>query len=76
MIEAAFAPEFCNRKEADGVDGHPPLGGDVGLLDAGEKSCVHPATGKPMFYADYRSKPVIKLCPQCGLPLNQVYPSF
>jgi len=38
-----------------------------------EKSCVHPATGKPVFYADYRSKPVIKLCPQCGQPLNQVY---
>ena len=38
-----------------------------------EDSCVHPATGKPMFYADLRQKPVIKLCPQCGLPLNNVY---
>ena len=38
-----------------------------------EESCVHPATGKPVFYEDYRKKPVIKLCPQCGLPLNNVY---
>ena len=38
-----------------------------------EDSCVHPATGKPVFYADQRQKPVIKLCPQCGLPLNNVY---
>lgn len=38
-----------------------------------EKSCVHPSTGKPMFYADNKGKPVIKLCPQCHLPLNSVY---
>ena len=38
-----------------------------------EKSCVHPTTGKPIFYADNRKKPVIKVCPQCGEPLNQVY---
>ena len=38
-----------------------------------EKSCVHPTTGKPIFYADNRKKPVIKVCPQCGDPLNQVY---
>ena len=38
-----------------------------------EESCVHPSTGKPIFYADNRKKPVIKLCPQCGLPLNNVY---
>jgi DNA topoisomerase-3 len=38
-----------------------------------EESCVHPATGKPVFYEDYRKKPVINLCPQCGLPLNNVY---
>jgi DNA topoisomerase-3 len=38
-----------------------------------EKSCVHPTTGKSLFYADTKGKPVIKLCPQCGLPLNNVY---
>lgn len=38
-----------------------------------EDSCVHPTTGKPVFYADQRQKPVIKLCPQCGQPLNNVY---
>ena len=38
-----------------------------------EKSCVPPTTEKPIFYADRRKKPVIKLCPQCGVPLNQVY---
>lgn len=38
-----------------------------------EKSCVHPTTGKSLFYADTKGKPVVKLCPQCGLPLNNVY---
>ena len=38
-----------------------------------EESCVHPTTEKPIFYADSRKKSVIKLCPQCGVPLNQVY---
>ena len=38
-----------------------------------EKSCVHPTTGKTVFYADSRKKPVVKLCPQCGVPLCQVY---
>ena len=30
---------------------------------------MHPTTGKPMFYADLRQKPVIKLCPM-WLPLE------
>lgn len=38
-----------------------------------EQSCVHPTTGKAMFYEDLRSKPLIKICPQCKLPLNKVY---
>jgi DNA topoisomerase-3 len=38
-----------------------------------EKSCVHPTTGKTVFYADNKKKPVVKLCPQCGVPLCQVY---
>ena len=38
-----------------------------------DKSCVHPTTGKTVFYADSRKKPVVKLCPQCGVPLCQVY---
>ena len=38
-----------------------------------ENSCVHPTTLKPIFYADLRMKPVIKLCPTCGLPLISVY---
>ena len=38
-----------------------------------ESDCVHPSSGKPMFYEDFRSKPVIKICPQCGMPLSEVY---
>ena len=38
-----------------------------------ENSCVHPTTLKPIFYADLRMKPVIKLCPICGLPLISVF---
>jgi len=38
-----------------------------------EKSCVHPQSGKPMFYADYRSKPLIKLCPDCNHPLSKLH---
>lgn len=37
-----------------------------------ESDCVHPSTGKAMFYVDERKKPVIRLCPQCKLPLNKV----
>ena len=38
-----------------------------------EKSCMHPTTGKTVFYGESRKKPIVKLCPQCGLPLCQVY---
>ena len=38
-----------------------------------EKSCVHPTTGKTVYYGESRKKPIVKLCPQCGLPLCQVY---
>ena len=36
------------------------------------KCCVHPSTGKAFFYDDFRKKPLVKLCPQCGVPLNRV----
>lgn len=38
-----------------------------------DKTCIHPATGKPVFYDEFRKKPLVKVCPQCGMPLNRVY---
>jgi len=37
------------------------------------ENCRHPVTGKTMFYDDYRNKPRIGLCPDCGTVMNYVY---
>lgn len=38
-----------------------------------DKNCVHPFTGKPVFYDEVRKKAQIKTCPQCALPLKHIY---
>lgn len=38
-----------------------------------DKGCVHPEMGKQVFYDELRKKPLVKKCPQCGLPLSRVY---
>ena len=35
--------------------------------------CHHPVTGKTMFYEDYRNKPKIGLCPDCGTVMNHIF---
>ena len=38
-----------------------------------DMECRHPVTGKTMFYEDYRNKPKIGLCPDCGSVMNHIY---
>ena len=38
-----------------------------------DKDCVHPVTGKQIFFEDKRNKPVIKNCPDCKTILSRIY---
>ena len=38
-----------------------------------DKNCVHPVTGKTMFFADERKKPQIKLCPTCNTVATRLF---
>lgn len=39
----------------------------------GDKSCVHPATGRTVFHGDDGGRPDVRACPGCGLPLSSVW---
>jgi len=38
-----------------------------------DKNCVHPVTGKTIFYEDERKKPQIKLCPTCKTVASRIF---
>ena len=38
-----------------------------------DKNCVHPVTGKTLFFADERKKPLVKLCPTCKTVATRVF---
>lgn len=38
-----------------------------------DKECVHPVTGKTLFYDEERKKPLVRQCPTCKTVLTRIY---
>ena len=38
-----------------------------------DKDCVHPVTGKTLFFTEERKKPLVKLCPTCKTVATRIF---